>query len=244
MGYVYTPEEFEAGIPDAEKYHSAMRQLREGLADLYNSVMIHAAVIHGSNLNGGGGAGSDIDTLVVTESDESEEGLRELHHSIKAGTNVHVDFVPVRRHLAQSGSHTVDHFYAAYLKAFCADGIIGKDPFSLIMPNKSWGHPREDVMQRLEAQLMKMSKQRATLPSAYDAEHCDYLEKLMRQPIYAAIDVLRLAHGNYPEEGGRWMRNGVCSDKYVYEFPSMCFGTEDMFDFLGIRNRYSKIMRD
>jgi len=31
---------------------------------------------------------------------------------------------------------------------------------------------------------------------------------------------------------------------YAYEFPGMGFATEDMFDVLGMRNRYRKFLRD
>lgn len=234
MGYVYTPREYEAGkIPTSSDFKAADSELRKGLRKLYDDGSIYGANIHGSTLHGEGGAGSDVDAVVVTSHVEAEKRLWELHEKIKDFTSVPVEFIPISKNLGEQGNHTLDYYYALYIKTFCRDGIIGDDIFYFIKPRDSWSNPKEEARERISANLGKLSKMRASVPSEYNEEHCNFLEKILRQPIYAAIDMLRVRYGNYPSENGKPLSKAQCCEMYKDEFPQI--RTEDLFHVLGMR---------
>ena len=241
MGYVFTPRDFEKGrIPTVVGYETAMRLLREGLAELFKQGLIHGANLHGSNFHTDGGIGSDVDALVLMNSQEAEERLRTLHSAVLDSTNVPVEFVPVSKQLAERGHHQLDYFYIKYIRTYCRDGVVGNDPLPLIARRASWDNPTQEVIERFEAQLTKLSKQRATLPVVYNEEHCDFLEKVIRQPIYAAIDMLRLSRDNYPSRDGIPLSKADCCSLYAQEFPLLL--TPDLFLVLGTRTRYRQFL--
>jgi predicted nucleotidyltransferase len=241
MGYVPTPREYEGGrVPIPSDFRTADLQLRKGLQKLYENGSIYGANIHGSTMHGEGGAGSDIDAVVVTSRLEAEKYLGELHEKIKDSTNVPVEFIPVTRNLAEQGNHTLDYYYALYIKTFCRDGIVGDDIFYFIKPRDSWSNPKEETRERISANLGKLSKMRASIPSEYNEEHCDFLEKILRQPIYVAIDMLRLRHGNYPAKDGKPLSKADCCEMFKYEFPHI--ETGDLFHVLGMRIIYNSFL--
>ncbi len=244
MGYVFTPKEFaRGGIPSPADYVTAMEILREGLEELFNNRTIYGANIHGSNFHVDGGVGSDVDVLVVTGPVYAEEYLNRIYRDVKEFTNVPVEFVPVQEHLASVGLHHIDLFYANYIKKFCREGIIGEDPISMIKPSEAWKDPKKEVSDRLVSNLSKFAKMRAVLSPDYNEEHCDFLEKLIRQPIYAAIDALRLKNGgDYPSENGRPLSKSECCKLYAQEFPEM--GTEDLQAVLKMRGKYRQFLRE
>lgn len=241
MGYVFTPKEFEEGrIPTPSDYQIAMQLLKQGLAELFDKGIIYGANIHGSNFHIDGGIGSDIDTLIVMNSQEAEEHLRTLHSAVITSTYVPVEFVPISRQLAERGHHQLDYFYVRYIGTYCQDGIVGNNSLAIISPRISWQNPLQEVTDRLEAQLTKLSKQRTTLSTEHDEEHCDFLEKVIRQPIYSAIDMIRLKHGNYPSQNGRPLSKAECCKLYEQEFPQLF--TSDLSLVLGTRTRYRQFL--
>lgn len=243
MGYVYTPREFEEGkIPTLLDYQRAMQLLKEGLVELSNQELIYGANIHGSNFHQDSGIGSDIDVIVIMNSQEAEEHLRRLYATIKGSTYVPIEVIPVQKHLAQQGYHLLDYYYVLYMKTYCRDGVVGNDPISIIAPRDTWNKSQEEVRERFEAQLTKLSKRRITLPSEYDLEHCDLLENLIRQPLYAAIDILRIKYGNYPSDKGRPLTKAECCELYSKEFPQLV--TPDLFLVLEMRNKYRQFLQD
>lgn len=245
MGHVYTPEDFGAGrIPTASDYVSAMDTLRAGLKTLSDRGAIHGANLHGSNFHADGGIGSDIDVLVVTNTVEAEEMLRSLRASINDEFHVPVDMVPVNVGMAKRGFHTIDHFYGLYMRTFCQYGVVGQNPFLVIEPNDTWDKPVIDVQKRLQAQLTKLSKRRSNLSSEYDGQHCDHIEDLMRLPIYAAIDVLRVKRGNYPSKAGKPLSKRECCSLYADECPEMASVVGDLQTVLDARNRYRQFLQN
>ncbi len=244
MGYVFTPRELEEGrIPTALGYQTAMQTLRQGLSELCNQRVVYGANIHGSNFHIDGGVGSDLDALVVMTSPEAEEHLQRMHASIRDSIYVPVEFVPVSKQLAETGHHQLDCFYVRYIGTYCQDGIVGNNPLEVISPRASWKDPSQEVEDRLVAQLTKFSKQRANLPTEYNEEHCSFLERIMRQPIYSAIDMIRLKHGgNYPSVDGRPLSKAECCQLYAQEFPQLV--TPDLFLILTTRNKYRQFLRE
>lgn len=241
MGYVFTPREFEEGrIPTALGYQTAMELLTQGLSQLSDEGLVYGANLHGSNFHTDGGIGSDVDVLVVMNSLEAEEHLRRLHSSVTGSIYVPVEFVPVAKQLAERGHHQFDHFYIRYIQTYCRDGVVGNDPLPVIASRESWRNPSQEVIERFEAQLTKLSKQRTTLPLDYNEEHCDFLEKVIRQPIYAAIDMLRLSRDNYPSQNGRPLSKAECCELYSQEFPKLV--TPDLSLVLGTRTRYRQFL--
>lgn len=243
MGYVFTPREFEEGkIPTLSDYRKASEQLRHELAELCNDGLVYGANIHGSNFHSDYGVGSDVDVLVVLNSPEAVEHLRRLHASVKGSTNTPPEFVPVLKPFAQQGYHPLDYYYVLYMKTYCRDGVVGNDPLAVIAPRETWANPAAEVRERLLAQLTKLSKQRISVPPDYDEVHCRFLEKLMRQPLYAAIDILRIRDGNYPSGDGRPLSKAECCELYAAEFPEIV--TQDLFLVLQTRNRYRQFLQE
>lgn len=237
MGYVFTPKEFEDGkIPTLSDYKIALYQLRAGLGYFCNRKLVYGANIHGSTIHNDVGIGSDIDVLVVTNCQEAEKRLRKLHNNIKSSTHVPVEFIPVSKHFAEMGSHILDYFYIKYIETYCQDGIIGKNPIPVIKPRESWSSPSEEVIERLESNLTKLSKLSSTLSVEYNEEHCDFLEKIIRQPLYAVIDMLRIRLGNYPSKDGNPLSKSDCCKLYEKEYPQL--PTSDLFLVLGMRKKY------
>jgi hypothetical protein len=237
MGYVYTPAEYEGDrIATPESYKVAMAHEKGGLKRLYDEGLIFGANINGSAMHGESSPGVDIDVVTVTNCQEAENTLNRLHNEIMDSFHVYVEHVPIERGLAQSGYHTVDFFYALYMKTFCKDGVIGNDPFLMIEPRKSWNNPKEEFKERISGNLGKLSKMKASISPDYNEEHCDFLEKVLRQPIYVAIGMLRLKYGNYPSEDGRPLSKPDCCEMYKDEFPEM--STKDLFMVLAMRVIY------
>ena len=219
MGYVFTLEEFEKGrIPDAQGYRTAEVLIRNGLKNLFGRGLIYGANIHGSSLHSDGGIGSDIDVLVISYG--AEEGLRLLNNQIRQNTFVPVEFVTVPISLAESGLHNLDYLYSNYIQKHCAGGIISRDPFLVVKPSPGWRNISQGVLQKLASQLFKFSKERSRLPHDFGPQHCDLLEKILRQPIYSAIDLLRIVRkGEFPNEGARTLSKRECCELYSKEFP-------------------------
>lgn len=246
MGYVFTPEEFEERkIPTKSGYKTAMGLLKNGLKRLVKKKLIFGANIHGSNMHQDSGIGSDIDVLVVTNIWEAEAHLRELNLSIRNKTFVPIEFVPVTLSLAKDGQHFLDYFYMRYIMTYCKEGIVGEDPFSVIVANETWENPFLEVRRRFIAQLTKIAKRRINSSSEYDVEHCDLLEDIMRQPIYSAIDLLRLKYGDYPadEKTGQPLSKRQCCRLYYDEF-SLPLTYNDLCSVLAMREKYRRFLSE
>jgi len=75
----------------------------------------------------------------------------------------------------------------------------------------------------------------------YDRQHCAFLEKLIRQPLYAAIDTIRIRHGRYPSANGMPLSKSECCELYAKEFPEI-----DKACFLSMivrkRNKYKQFL--
>jgi len=243
MGYVFTPREYEERrIPKLSDYETALYQLRAGLEYFCRRTLIYGANIHGSNFHKDFDVGSDIDVLVVTNYQEAEKRLRKLHNVIKDSTHVPVEFVPVPKHLAEKGNHLLDYFYIKYIQTYCKDGIVGRDPISVIKPRDIWDNVQMEVRERFEANLTKLSKMSSTLSEDYNEEHCDFLEKILRQPLYAAIDMLRIKFGNYPSKDGKPLSKSECCRLYEKEFPQVI--TQDLFLVLNMRKKYREFIKE
>lgn len=220
MGYVFTPEDFRNGrIPTEKTYKLANNLIKENLKDLCEREVIAGANIHGSNLHSDGGVGSDIDVLVITRTDEACKELRKVHSLVKNETAVPVEFVPVPIDLAASGNHTVGLFYFNYLKSHCQEGVVGKSPVEIISPGPFWNNPFYDVRTRLISNVAGLHKKRINRPESFGEEHCNFLEDLIRQPIYSAIDLLRLKFGEFPHKDGKILSKRACCDIYAEVFP-------------------------
>lgn len=136
----------------------------------------------------------------------------------------------------------LDYFYIKYIDTYCKDGVIGKCPVSVIKPRDIWTNHSKEVKERFESNLIKLSKMMTTLSVEYDEMHCDFLEKILRQPLYAAIDMLRIKFGNYPSENGRPLSKAECCDLYKEEFPKI--DTSDLFIVLNMRKMYRNFLKE
>ncbi|MBI2584236.1 MAG: hypothetical protein HYW25_06200 [Candidatus Aenigmarchaeota archaeon] len=245
MGYVFTPREFEDGkIPTPEDYRKATRMLRDSLKDLSDKGVIHGANINGSSLHENGVVGSDVDVLILTNVDNAEDELRRLRRDVREETYVPLDLITIPMWMAQTGNHDVGRLYATYLQEFCRDGIVGNDPIVALTPNEDWESPPGEVLKRFKSQLLRLSKQRANVREEFDEDHCKLLERLMRQPIYAAIDMLRLRGKNrYPSRKGKPLSKEECLILYECEFPELsrdCKG--DLVKITRLRHRYREFL--
>jgi hypothetical protein len=242
MGYVFTPEEFEKGkIPTIPDYKEAMRQLRSGLRHLYEQGAIYGANIHGSNINGDASIGSDIDALVITNLHRANYELSLLKNNIRGYTKVPIEFVPIPKNIAEKGNHLLDFFYVKYIEKYCSDGIVGKNPIPILSELESWKNPVEEMRTRLKSNLVKLAKTAAMSSNYWDETSCKLLEKLMRQPIYSTIDVLRAKHGYaFPEKDGKPLSKRECCELYKSEFPRS--DTSDLFMVLDMRKSYSEFI--
>ena len=240
MGYVFTPREFSEGkVPSSLDYGIARKALRDGLLKLCKEGIIYGAKMHGSTFHTDGGPGSDIDIFVVTNSLESSKQLRELKNRVQGPTHVPVEFVPRQRHMTEQGYHDIGCFYFRYMQDF---GItIGNDPLQVVKPLAEWDDPRAEVMKRLEKQMLKFSKDDANIPRNYGEAHCDFLERLLRQPIYAAIDMLRLRSGStYPSSDRVPLSKYQCCQLYQEEFS---LHVEDLSAVMQARLKYREFLK-
>lgn len=121
---------------------------------------------------------------------------------------------------------------------FCADGIVGNDPFSVLEPNKTWGNPFDDVFDRTHTNYRRLLKTKCNNPADYRSPHCQFLETLIRHPIYAAIDLLRLKTGAYPSDNGRIYTKGQCASEYEFEFPELAGVIPDLRASMNLRREY------
>jgi hypothetical protein len=85
------------------------------------------------------------------------------------------------------------------------------------------------------ANLLQMDKRRAKCENFTD-EHCTLLEKMLRQPLYSVIDMLRLARGSYPNENGKPLPKRRCLELYSGEFPEGF--AEEAFAVMDMRDKY------
>ncbi len=249
MGYVCTLEEYQR--IGKTSCGTANKMLHDGLHEHYIHGNIYGAQIHGSVFHTDFEPGSDIDVLVVInsrdahESKKVEDELHILHDKIMESTCMHVDFIPIPIYLARSGDHTIDYLYAKYMQTFCRDGVIGIDPFNVIAPKDDWQNPVKEVVTRLGHQLCELSKGR-TKYKIYGEQYCRNLEKMMRQPIYAAIDVYRLLRNNfmYPSMNGKPLSKAECCELYLKEFYDLAKIVEkDLRAVLGARKNYRDFLK-
>ena len=83
----------------------------------------------------------------------------------------------------------------------------------MLKPGPDWENPKKEVRDLFESDLKRLFKSRANLPRDFGSEHCHLLERLIRQPIYAAIDLLRLITGEFPfpcRRDGKPMTKAEC----------------------------------
>jgi len=242
MGYVFTPEEFEKGqIPKPQDYTTAALLVHRALSSMHSSGLVYGASINGSYFQSDAKPGSDIDVLVVLQHPEGEKALKRLHSYIKNSLFVPLEFVPLDIKHTMKGSHGINYYYYQYLKEFCREGVIGHDPMLVILPRESWLDPPKETRDGIVSKLEKLSKKRISA-SGYDKDHCDFLEKVLRQPIFTAIDMLRVKRGTYPSKNGKPLSKAECCDLYAHEFIRM--DSSDLFLILDARNRYRRFLQD
>jgi predicted nucleotidyltransferase len=243
MGYVHMPREWEEGrIATPEGYKAALQDTREDLIEVHNEGLIEGAVIHGSNLHNEGGPGSDIDVAIVygDRQCEAENRINNLTNKIIESHCVPLNIVSVRKKSAKKGCHELGYYYFEYLKTFCKEGVIGS-PFYAIAPKISWRNPNKEIRDILSAKLKTLSDDKAELSPEYDKDRCKFLERLLRQPIFTAIDMLRIKLGEYPSKDERLLSKAECCELYKDEFPGM--DTKDLFLVLGMRIIYRDFLK-
>ncbi|MFH1105970.1 MAG: hypothetical protein V1731_02035 [Candidatus Aenigmatarchaeota archaeon] len=244
MGYVFTPEQFEAGkIPTTDDYRKSLAILRRGLWSEFRKGMIYGANINGSTQHNDAGIGSDIDILIVTSSVQAEMNLRRLNAFAMDKTNVPIEFVPVREYLARSGAHNIDGLYVKYIRKYCREGVIGNNPTEVMAPLPSWNSPKQEAIDWSVASLQKFSKRSSILPEKYDELHCDFLEDLIRKPIYSAIDLMRARNnGEYPSKNGNPLSKSECCELFKQEFSQL--DSSGLFSVLEMRKKYRKFLQE
>lgn len=242
MGHVFSLPSYVAGrIPGSAQYQEALSLLHDGFGRLVRSRALHGAAIHGSSIDACE-PGSDVDVLVMANSPRAFDELRALRSEVEERTGVPLDFVPLLRAEAEAGRHTIDQFYHAFLSAHGKKAVIGADPIGSIGPKLSWRDPRREVREKLVAQAKKLDKDRISIDPDYGERHCRFLEHLLRQPIYAAIDTLRLRHGAYPTESGRPLSKAECCALLAEELPELA--TSELARVLEARHEYRGFLRN
>jgi hypothetical protein len=243
MGFVYSLQDFVQGrIPTRSDYDVAMESLRYGLNNLYESGQIYGANIHGSNFNKGEAVlGSDIDVLVMLDRGDCaavEGNLQRIQESIMRNSHVFAEFAPVQKVYAEKGWHTLDYFYLKYIGDFCKSGIIGNPTVPLIMENLKTDRA-EEIKRISVMRLHRLSKDRSMMKADFGDNHCKSLERYMRQTIHAAIDVLKLMSGGYPERDGRPLCKQEICDLYA---RAVGVDTEDLMAALKMTKKYRKFL--
>ena len=244
MGIVYTPDEFLMDrIPTSSEMKVAMEKLRTGLSRLYEGRIIYGANIHGSTVCGNGGPGSDIDVIVLIEPEmdmrRAEEELRGLHARIREENFVPVEFAPIRKDYAERGYHHLDRFFLNYVGMYCTDGIVGNAPMRAFNPSKFIQDDRVNKILAAELRLSKMSKDRTGLTGKFDAEHCDALEKYMRQTIHAASNTIEMYLWQTPAKEGRPMTKDEICETYKATVPVDAKG---LFSALRMTKKYRNFL--
>jgi len=223
MGVVFSLEQFHRGrIPTRDDYVRANDIAREGLEKLHLHGSLTGAVFNGSTGNGSARPGSDIDIVAVVPSFDDVRILEELVDDIEHETCVPVEIVPEIAHLAQSGVHGIDYFFAQYLASQPLERVIGVNPTTYFAPLPSWSNPRDERIKELGEKVRKMNKNIVNT-RRWDDRRCHMLQQTLSWPVVAALDRIRVNDNKNPlDENGQLPSKerirDIYSERYGYAY--------------------------
>lgn len=202
MGHIYSPDELREGaVPTAADYETAILQLKSGLQHMVARRSLYGATSVGSLTCGDYDVGSDIDMFVILESHEAGVELRDLTHGITATTHVYFDIKAVTRSAAESGRHHLLYFYLHTIRRFSNRWIIGADPAEIVADRECWKNIEAELRDDFLARIDFLMKGRIHTRPDFGQAHCNYLDRIVTLPVYAAIGVVRLRCGGHPTDG-------------------------------------------
>lgn len=180
---VFTLQEYVAGhIPrDERHYQEAHKQVAAGFKHLVQKG------INGAVIMTEAGLGKPISVLYSI--DEPNDLVTSFLQRYNRESDVPLELLTIVPHTAQSGQHA---FRKVDVERFENQGgtVIGVDPRKQIGARSSWRNPVQEIREQLDERIAVLDA--AVLSGDPTVVDCTILEYVLRWPIHAARDRLRV----------------------------------------------------
>lgn len=199
MGYVQTLSEIERGmVATREDFPEAIPHNSRRLQTFCDEGKMYGAMYQGSLLNNEYGPGSDVDIVIISYDDyyfEMTRELEKLKYEIFQKKHVPIEPQPhIKFSDAVNATHKMNRLFMSHLKILVGnDNIIGNNPLEIIKqkPLKHAHDEEHDIVQKMLVQSNEIGG-KTLRRDPNDYVYCEYLENLIRRPIWAAYDMLKL----------------------------------------------------
>lgn len=188
MGQVFTWDAIQAGrIPEKESFNFVAAALRETLA-MESSVV--SALLFGSVVRGDFNIRSDIDCVVIYETEEQEWAMGAMHEvsRLALGLHVPINFTPCDTVLAQTRLHHLGSSFVRHLQSSIdAGGLIKGNLVDLLAPTVPVA---EEIESYIKHKMYSLQAAIAQIAFFSEAEVARLLRKALEAPMHVARKML------------------------------------------------------
>jgi len=188
MGQVFTWESIQTGrIPKKESFHHIASTIRAGLADESSIV---SALLFGSVVRGDFNIRSDIDCVVIYQTELQERAMNALHEIDQAAHALHVpiNFTPCDTVLAKTRLHHLGTSFIRHLQASIdAGGLIKGNLVDLLAPTIP---ATDEIESYTKMKMYSMQESLAQMTSFSEERFAAFLKKALEAPTHIARKML------------------------------------------------------
>lgn len=188
MGQVFTWDAIRTGrIPKKESFHHIASVLREALS---NEPSVVSALLFGSVVRGDFNIRSDIDCVVIYETEHEEWAMRTMHEVDRAAHALHVpiNFTPCDTVLAKTRLHHLGTSFVRHLQAAIeAGGFIKGNLVDLLAPTIP---AEKEIESYIKMKMYSMQSALAQIASSSEEELVRFLRKALESSTHVARKML------------------------------------------------------
>lgn len=188
MGQVFTWKAIRSGeIPKRENFHTVATHLRDTLAAEPSVV---SALLFGSVVRGDFNIRSDIDVVVMYETDREREAMATMHRVDKYARGLHVpiNFTPCDTLLAQTRLHHLGSSFMRHLQVSVdAGGLIKGDLVGMLAPTVS---PEDEIESYIKMKMYNMQESMAQMTSFSEERLVSFYKKALEASMHVARKIL------------------------------------------------------
>jgi predicted nucleotidyltransferase len=188
MGQVFTWEAIRAGkIPKRENFHTVAKYLQNTLA---TEPSVVSALLFGSVVRGDFNVRSDIDVVVIYETEREKEAMVAMHHINQRAQDLHVpiNFTPCDTLLAQTRLHHLGSSFMRHLQASIdAGGLIKGDLVSMLAPTVT---PEDEIESYIKMKMYNMQESMAQMTSFSEERLVSFYKKALEASTHVARKML------------------------------------------------------